>query len=124
MGERGCGKSGERSDGTSGGAAWPRLSHRPPLLSLIALSCPLPGSAFPDYNVREYIRRRARDQFRAGLTGADGSTPAAAAALAEARAELEVWKRQGAVYGLYHRPQRSIMEGGEGKGGSGGRKGV
>ncbi len=94
----------------------PSHFHAPPQHTPF-LSSP-PGSAFPDYNVREYIRRRARDQFRGGVAGESAPT----AMLAQAKAELEVWKRQGVVYGLYNRPQRSIMEVGEA--GDRGRKGL
>ena len=69
-----------------------------------------PGASFPDYNVREYIRRRARDQFRTGVVAESGG---ASTTFARAAEELQVWRRQAAVYGLYHRPQRSIMEVGE-----------
>jgi len=95
-----------------------------------ALNLPLPssflpprahhtGASFPDYNVREYIRRRARDQFRAGVAGGDAA--ALQPLLTRATEELAVWRKQAAVYGLYHRPQRSIMEVEGGKGGGGGR---
>jgi hypothetical protein len=58
--------------------------------------------------VREYIRRRARDQFKAAASAGE---PAVAASLLDAAGkELAVWRRQAAVYGLFHRPQRSIME--------------
>ncbi|CAG9465823.1 unnamed protein product [Pedinophyceae sp. YPF-701] len=65
------------------------------------------GKKFHNYNIREYILRRAKDRFREGasLTG-DGADKAYAKGLGD----LEVLRRQQVVHSLYHRPQRSYME--------------
>jgi hypothetical protein len=66
------------------------------------------GSAFPDYNMRAYVLRTARVRFREqrGLGGAP-----AAAALADARAQLALVRRQGTIAGMY-RGEDSVMEAG------------
>lgn len=54
-----------------------------------------------------YVKRKARQDFRAHVVEAD---PVAADALwAQAKAELKVWQRQATVYSLYARPQKSVM---------------
>uniref|UniRef100_A0A7N0ULM1 Complex 1 LYR protein domain-containing protein n=1 Tax=Kalanchoe fedtschenkoi TaxID=63787 RepID=A0A7N0ULM1_KALFE len=60
---------------------------------------------FPDYNVREYIKRRTADGFRLNR-----DAPDAAAVFADGKAQLEVAKRQAVVYSLYAPKVRSIME--------------
>ncbi|KAK9843445.1 hypothetical protein WJX81_002999 [Elliptochloris bilobata] len=66
------------------------------------------GAKFPNYNIREYVKRKAREDFRAHASEAD---PAAAQALwAQAKDELKVWTRQATVYSLYARPQKSVMD--------------
>eukprot|EP00850_Spirogloea_muscicola_P007813 SM000040S14825 [mRNA] locus=s40:556245:557278:- [translate_table: standard] len=62
---------------------------------------------FPQYNVREYVRRRAGEGFR---ERAGDGPPAAAAAFAAARRELEVAERQAVLYRLYAGPMKSVME--------------
>lgn len=53
------------------------------------------------------MQRKAREDFRAHASEAD---PAVAEALwARAKDELKVWTRQGTVYSLYARPQKSVM---------------
>jgi hypothetical protein len=66
------------------------------------------ASAFPDYNVRAYALRTTRARFREqrGLGGAP-----AAAALADARAQLALVRRQGTIAGMY-RGEDSVMEAG------------
>ncbi|GJN19362.1 hypothetical protein PR202_gb06631 [Eleusine coracana subsp. coracana] len=63
---------------------------------------------FSDYNICEYTRRRAADAFRENRALADA--PAAAAAFAEGKKQLEVAKRQEVVYSLYAPKSKSIME--------------
>ncbi|XP_062209189.1 uncharacterized protein LOC133910966 [Phragmites australis] len=63
---------------------------------------------FSDYNIREYTRRRAADAFRENRALADA--PAAAAAFAEGKKQLEVAKRQALVYSLYAPKAKSVME--------------
>ena len=57
---------------------------------------------FSDYNIREYIRRRATDAFRDNRALAD--TPAAAAAFADLKQQLEL------VYSLYAPKTKSVVE--------------
>ena len=63
---------------------------------------------FSDYNIREYMRRRAADAFRDNRALAD--TPAATAAFADLKQQLEVWKRQVLVYSLYAPKTKSVVE--------------
>ncbi|KAG8074321.1 hypothetical protein GUJ93_ZPchr0006g42917 [Zizania palustris] len=63
---------------------------------------------FSDYNIREYTRRRAADAFRENR--ALGDVPAAAAAFAYGKKQLEVAKRQAVVYSMYAPKAKSIME--------------
>ncbi|KAG2452468.1 hypothetical protein HYH02_002708 [Chlamydomonas schloesseri] len=66
------------------------------------------GKHFPNYNVREYIQRRAREGFHDGAKLTD---PAAVKSLLElGRQELEVVKRQSVVYGLYGRKVKNVLE--------------
>lgn len=58
--------------------------------------------------MREYVRRRAGERFREGAALKDAA--AADAAFAAANEELAAARRQATVFGLYHRPQRSIMD--------------
>ena len=62
---------------------------------------------YPNYNIREYIRRRAREEFsKQGSSGPDGKSVEAI------REELDVVRRQGVVYGLYNRGPvvKSVMD--------------
>ena len=77
------------------------------------------AAAFPDYNVRAYALRRVRAGFADGRALTDEA--AAAAALAEARAQLALLERQRAVAGMFGGDERSVMEA-EGKGRKGGLK--
>uniref|UniRef100_R7W270 Complex 1 LYR protein domain-containing protein n=1 Tax=Aegilops tauschii TaxID=37682 RepID=R7W270_AEGTA len=63
---------------------------------------------FSDYNIREYTRRRAADAFRENRALADA--PAAAAAFADGKQQLEVAKRQVLVYSLYAPKAKSVVE--------------
>lgn len=66
------------------------------------------GRKFPNYNVREYVKRRAREGFHeaAGLS----DPPAVAALVKKAREELDVVKRQSIVYSLYTRKVKNVLE--------------
>ncbi len=57
--------------------------------------------------VNRYVKRKAREDFRAHAKDVDVS--AADALLKRAKAELKVWERQAVVYSLYARPQKSVM---------------
>ena len=69
------------------------------------------GRAFNDYNVREYVKRRSGEAFRANRTLENGDD--IARALARGAEELAVARRQVAVYELYggrESPTRWICE--------------
>ncbi|KAH7288866.1 hypothetical protein KP509_31G047400 [Ceratopteris richardii] len=62
---------------------------------------------FPDYNIREYVKRRSRQGFHQN----QNIVPElATAAFAEGRELLEVAKRQAVVYSLYAPKVKNIME--------------
>lgn len=61
---------------------------------------------FSNYNVREYVKRRTVDGFRDN----HAAPGAAAAAYATGKEQLEVAKRQAAVYNLYAPRVKSIMD--------------
>ncbi|RRT56757.1 hypothetical protein B296_00024322 [Ensete ventricosum] len=63
---------------------------------------------FSDYNIREYAARRAIDGFRGNKALSDPS--AIAAAFADGMSQLEVAKRQAAVYSSYAPKTKSVME--------------
>ncbi|KAM3062365.1 hypothetical protein ACUV84_005376 [Puccinellia chinampoensis] len=63
---------------------------------------------FSDYNIREYTGRRAADAFRDNRALADA--PAAAAAFADGKQQLEVAKRQVLVYSLYAPKSKNVVE--------------
>jgi hypothetical protein len=56
---------------------------------------------------RSYIQRRAKEDFHALTKNTD--TAAAEAAWQKAKGELDVWKRQSVVYGLYGRRGKTVM---------------
>ncbi|OIT20261.1 PREDICTED: LYR motif-containing protein 4 [Nicotiana attenuata] len=63
---------------------------------------------FPDYNIREYTKRRTIDAFQQNKDLSDPSK--VAAAFSEGRSQLEVAKRQAIVYSLYAPKVKSVME--------------
>ncbi|RZB98590.1 LYR motif-containing protein 4-like [Glycine soja] len=63
---------------------------------------------FPDYNIREYTKRRTIDSFRHNATLSDPSQ--ISTAFAHGKSQLAVVKRQAVVYSLYDSPLRSVME--------------
>ncbi|KAG2424381.1 hypothetical protein HXX76_014590 [Chlamydomonas incerta] len=66
------------------------------------------GKHYPNYNIREYIQRRAREGFHDAAKLTD---PSAVKSLLElGRQELEVVKRQSVVYGLYGRKFKNVLE--------------
>ena len=67
------------------------------------------GRSFNDYNVREYVKRRAREGFIANR--ALSASDAIERCMADGAAQLEVARRQAALYALYGRFSRpSAME--------------
>lgn len=65
------------------------------------------GSKFPNYNIREYIKRRVRDGFRELQGVRDAGT--VDRAMARGKEELEVVRRQAMVYQLYGRTQKNVL---------------
>ncbi|ERM99899.1 hypothetical protein AMTRI_Chr10g650 [Amborella trichopoda] len=63
---------------------------------------------FPDYNIREYMKRRTIDGFRQNSKLTDA--PSVSSAFLDANSQLEVAKRQAVVYTLYAPPIKSVME--------------
>uniref|UniRef100_A0A7N0ZXF6 Complex 1 LYR protein domain-containing protein n=1 Tax=Kalanchoe fedtschenkoi TaxID=63787 RepID=A0A7N0ZXF6_KALFE len=80
------------------------MASRSEILSLFR-SLYRTAKKFPDYNVREYIKRRTADGFRLNRGVLD-----AAAVFADGKAQLEVATRQAVVYSLYAPKVRSVME--------------
>ncbi|KAG9152658.1 hypothetical protein Leryth_020868 [Lithospermum erythrorhizon] len=63
---------------------------------------------FPDYNIREYIKRRSIDAFRQNKNLRDMSE--VVELFKEGKTQLELAKRQSIVYSLYAPKVKSIME--------------
>jgi phage terminase Nu1 subunit (DNA packaging protein) len=66
------------------------------------------GRKFTNYNVREFVKRRAKEGFHEGKELTDAA--AIAAALKQAKEQLAVAQRQSVVYSLFAQPVKSIME--------------
>lgn len=66
------------------------------------------GRKFSNYNVREYVSRRAREAFREHRQVADPE--AVERLIGRAREQLEVARRQVVVYSLFAPRLRSIMD--------------
>ncbi|GIL82816.1 hypothetical protein Vretimale_8186 [Volvox reticuliferus] len=66
------------------------------------------GRRFPNYNIREYVQRRAKEGFHEAASITD---PVAAESLLQyGRKELEIVKRQSFVYQLYGRKVKNVLE--------------
>ncbi|CAL5191141.1 unnamed protein product [Lathyrus oleraceus] len=63
---------------------------------------------FPDYNIREYTKRRAVDAFRQNATLSESCS--VSEAFSFGKSQFEVAKRQAVVYSLYVPPLPSVME--------------
>ncbi|OIW16727.1 hypothetical protein TanjilG_14497 [Lupinus angustifolius] len=83
------------------------LPSRPEVLSLFR-SLLRVAHNFPDYNIREYIKRRTIDAFRQNRNLSD--SPSISSAFSEGKSQLDVAKRQAIVYSLYAPPLKSVME--------------
>lgn len=65
------------------------------------------GGQFPNYNIREYILRKAKHSFR---HNADAPADQVAGLVEKATGELEVLRRQAMVYEMYHSKHKSVMD--------------
>ncbi|XP_044486071.1 LYR motif-containing protein 4 [Mangifera indica] len=63
---------------------------------------------FPDYNIREYTKRRTIDGFRENKDLTDSES--ISSAYREGKSQLAVAKRQSLVYSLYAPNVKSVME--------------
>ncbi|GBF99023.1 hypothetical protein Rsub_11827 [Raphidocelis subcapitata] len=70
------------------------------------------GRTFPNYNIRSYLDRKGREDARRWASGppADAAAPAAEAAWRAAVDDLAAFKRQAAVYGMYGRKFKTVLE--------------
>lgn len=66
------------------------------------------GKKFPNYNVREYVQRQAREKFRENAAGKQSA--AVDEQWSKARETLALVQRQAIVYTLYARKNKSIMD--------------
>ncbi|KAK9805379.1 hypothetical protein WJX73_008563 [Symbiochloris irregularis] len=66
------------------------------------------GQKFPNYNIRQYVKRKTQADFRAHQGEQDSEL--LAQILSSAKAELEVVRRQALVFHLYARKQKSVMD--------------
>ena len=75
------------------------------------------GRGYPDYNIRAYVLRKARADFRAGAALPVGG-PAALAAHAAGEAALALLRRQSVIAGFYAADMPSVMESTEARAGA------
>ena len=64
--------------------------------------------SFPDYNIREYTKRRTIDAFRQNRNLSDPNL--ISSAYNDGKSQLAVAKRQAVVYSLYTPQLKSVME--------------
>lgn len=63
------------------------------------------GSKFPNYNIREFILRRAKDGFRGSRSSCNAQD-----LLKAAKEDLEVVRRQSVVYQMYGSTTKNVLE--------------
>lgn len=63
---------------------------------------------FPNYNIREYVKRRVKEEFRENISATDPAV--VAKAYAHGQQSLQVARRQSVVYALYAPRTKSIMD--------------
>ncbi|KAJ1443257.1 Complex 1 LYR protein [Sesbania bispinosa] len=63
---------------------------------------------FPDYNIREYTKRRTIDAFRQNAALSD--PPSISHAFSHGNSQLQLAKRQAVVYSLYAPQLPSVMD--------------
>jgi len=81
------------------------IKHKKQILTLYRnmLKC---GKNFPNYNIREYINRRVKDEFRQNKYL---DKEALDNVLNEAKVNLETMKRQSIIYSLYHKEEDKFI---------------
>ncbi|OIW05406.1 hypothetical protein TanjilG_28871 [Lupinus angustifolius] len=80
---------------------------RPEILSLFR-SLLRVARNFPDYNIREYTKRRTIDAFHQNRNLSE--TSSISSSFSDGKSQLDVAKRQAVVYSLHAPPLRSVME--------------
>jgi hypothetical protein len=65
------------------------------------------GTKFPNYSIREYILRRAKEGFRSNRSA---NVEEATKLVALAEKEFEVAQRQSILYGMYGRKVKNVLE--------------
>jgi len=66
------------------------------------------GKSFKNYNLREYVLRKTREQFRKNMQLTDSS--AINDLIVKAKKDLEVCRRQAVISTLYEPALRSVMD--------------
>lgn len=86
------------------------IGHPPSMSQVRSLFRSLLRTArkFPDYNIREYVKRRTIDGFRQNQQLTDPAV--IVSAFADGKSQLEVASRQAMVYSLYVPKVKSIMD--------------
>ena len=70
-------------------------------------SCSTAGRKFTNYNVREFVQRKTKADFRSNAKQTDKAV--VEQLWLQAKQDLEVAKRQALVYSLYGSKQKSVM---------------
>ena len=65
------------------------------------------GRKFTNYNVREFVQRKARTQFRRYASETDSAV--ISQVWTQAKKDIDVARRQALVYSLYGSKQKSVM---------------
>lgn len=66
------------------------------------------GKKFSNYNVREFVQRKAKADFRSNASQTDQA--AIEQLWTQAKQDLDVAKRQSLIYSMYGSRQRSVMD--------------
>ncbi|KAL3139602.1 hypothetical protein ABBQ38_003920 [Trebouxia sp. C0009 RCD-2024] len=66
------------------------------------------GKKFSNYNVREFVQRKAKVDFRSHAAETDKAI--VSKLWTQAKLDLEVARRQAVVYSLYGSKQKSVMD--------------
>ncbi|KAI8465602.1 MAG: hypothetical protein J3K34DRAFT_436605 [Monoraphidium minutum] len=68
------------------------------------------GRTFPNYNIREYLARKAGTDARHWATQPPADAAAADALWARAVGDLDAFRRQASVYQMYGRKFKTVLE--------------